>query len=211
MPKSPHNCLDSATPKEDCTHTIKSQFKAVDLLSRGSGCMVSGDPNAVRRPAILHESSDSALLNVLVSAPFSTHRKPLVFQCGDPSYIAEHDGGFFQLTYAAFHCHAPACISGELWNADTGELICRNTAQYGTSLAAQDEKGYGKPPTAPTPHDHAGVCPEVRGRVRSGFTRACVALLLQSSGFRLVYGAPRPRCALDGGRHASAAIPITAR
>jgi hypothetical protein len=33
----------------------------------------------------------------------------------------EKDGGWFALIYAAFHCHAPACISGELWNDDTGE------------------------------------------------------------------------------------------
>ena len=30
------------------------------------------------------------------------------------------------LVYAAGHCHAPSCISLELWNADTGHLICRN-------------------------------------------------------------------------------------
>lgn len=30
------------------------------------------------------------------------------------------------------HCHAPTCLSMELWNADTGELICRNLPTYGT-------------------------------------------------------------------------------
>lgn len=29
------------------------------------------------------------------------------------------------LVYASCHCHAPSCISCELWNADTGDLICR--------------------------------------------------------------------------------------
>jgi hypothetical protein len=60
--------------------------------------------------------------------------------CGDVSKIENEYGGYFQLTYAAFHCHAPACIKGELYNADTGELICRNTAQYGTGLTPSDEK-----------------------------------------------------------------------
>ena len=26
--------------------------------------------------------------------------------------------------YAAAHCHTPACMSLELWNDDTNELIC---------------------------------------------------------------------------------------
>ena len=52
------------------------------------------------------------------------------------------------MTYAAFHCHAPACIKGELWDMDTGKLICRNVAEYGTGLSPSDEKGYvvGIPP-----------------------------------------------------------------
>ena len=28
------------------------------------------------------------------------------------------------LMYAGGHCHAPSCVSIELYNADTGELIC---------------------------------------------------------------------------------------
>jgi hypothetical protein len=29
------------------------------------------------------------------------------------------------------HCHAPSCIREELWNADTGEILCNMTAAYG--------------------------------------------------------------------------------
>ena len=73
---------------------------------------------------------------------------------GDPNGCASVDriesefGGRYQLTYAAFHCHAPACIKGELWNRDTGELICRNTAEYGTGTEPLNETGYvvGVPP-----------------------------------------------------------------
>ena len=46
VPKSSANCQHPDTPKQDCTHVIKSQFKARDLITGGSGCMVSGDPNA---------------------------------------------------------------------------------------------------------------------------------------------------------------------
>lgn len=43
------------------------------------------------------------------------------------------------LMYASCHCHAPACLGCELWNADTGKLICRQTPVYGKSPAASNE------------------------------------------------------------------------
>ena len=45
--------------------------------------------------------------------------------------ITGFDG--INLIYAGGHCHAPSCISIELFNADTGELICRQTPVYGKS------------------------------------------------------------------------------
>ena len=38
-----------------------------------------------------------------------------------------------QLILAAGHCHAPSCISLELFNSDTGQLICKNEPVYGQS------------------------------------------------------------------------------
>jgi hypothetical protein len=40
------------------------------------------------------------------------------------------------------HCHAPSCISEELYNADTGDLICKVMAQYGTGDQAFNESGF---------------------------------------------------------------------
>lgn len=41
------------------------------------------------------------------------------------------------------HCHAPTCISFELFNADTNELICSQKPVYGSGdNATFDEKGY---------------------------------------------------------------------
>jgi hypothetical protein len=37
----------------------------------------------------------------------------------------------FRPVYLGAHCHAPACLSEELYNADSGELICRNVPSYG--------------------------------------------------------------------------------
>ena len=54
--------------------------------------------------------------------------------CGDVARIAA-SGGAFQLVYAAAHCHAPACLSMELWDDDSGELLCRNVPTIGTGSA----------------------------------------------------------------------------
>ena len=46
------------------------------------------------------------------------------------------------------HCHAPTCLSMELFNADTGALICRQAPAYGGTGVAElvgtpfDEPGY---------------------------------------------------------------------
>lgn len=40
------------------------------------------------------------------------------------------------------HCHAPSCIREELYNEDTGELICNATARYGTGTEIFNEKNY---------------------------------------------------------------------
>ena len=47
-----------------------------------------------------------------------------------------------KLYYAGGHCHAPSCISLNLYNADTGQLLCSQTPLYGKSNKIFDEKGY---------------------------------------------------------------------
>jgi len=48
-----------------------------------------------------------------------------------------------QLIYAGAHCHAPSCLSMELYNADTGALLCRQVPAVGTgSNDPYDEFGY---------------------------------------------------------------------
>ena len=51
-----------------------------------------------------------------------------------------------KLIYAGPHCHAPACISMELYNADTGDLICGVDGRFGQGRQNKtfDEKGYIK-------------------------------------------------------------------
>jgi hypothetical protein len=46
------------------------------------------------------------------------------------------------LIMAGGHCHAPACLSLELYNADTGALVCRVTPVHGKSDDPMNEDGY---------------------------------------------------------------------
>merc|ERR1712166_1560178 len=49
---------------------------------------------------------------------------------------------------AHFHCHAPTCISLEIWNNRTGELLCREAPYHGQgddvggAGSKYDEQGY---------------------------------------------------------------------
>lgn len=48
-----------------------------------------------------------------------------------------------KLIYAGPHCHAPSCISMELYNADTGDLLCHVEPKHGTSEdQVYDELGF---------------------------------------------------------------------
>ena len=42
------------------------------------------------------------------------------------------------------HCHAPTCLRFEMYNADNGQLICRNEPIYGKGIEKEkfDEKGF---------------------------------------------------------------------
>ena len=49
------------------------------------------------------------------------------------------------LIYAAPHCHAPSCISVELYNGDTGQLLCKVNGDFGQGTNKKyDEKYYIK-------------------------------------------------------------------
>jgi len=53
-------------------------------------------------------------------------------------------GGFSAANFHVMtpHCHAPSCIREELWNADTGEILCNVTAVYGTGINVFNESDY---------------------------------------------------------------------
>ena len=69
----------------------------------------------------------------------------------------------FKPTFLGGHCHAPTCLSMELWNKDTGELICRNVPTWGTRRANAtglhrfDEMGYLALPPCLWSDTHPGL------------------------------------------------------
>ena len=52
-----------------------------------------------------------------------------------PGKLSDYDG--IHLIMAGGHGHAPTCLSIDLYNNDTGDLICRTEARYGTSNQAR--------------------------------------------------------------------------
>jgi len=61
----------------------------------------------------------------------------------DDNIIGNNKG--FKLIYLAPHCHAPSCIDVELYNADTGDLICHVNGDLGKGTENKyDEEGYLK-------------------------------------------------------------------
>jgi hypothetical protein len=60
-------------------------------------------------------------------------------RCADLA-LAESRG--IQLVSGGFHCHSPACLGGELYNADTGELLCHVEPMAGNSSDALNEESY---------------------------------------------------------------------
>ena len=75
------------------------------------------------------------------------------FQVGMMTDCSKDDASCYgrdiQLIYAGGHCHAPSCISIELYNMDTGQLLCRQLPVWGEGKQSQfDELSYlsGIPP-----------------------------------------------------------------
>jgi hypothetical protein len=118
VPKSSANCLDASTPVAQCEHRLTSHFRGIDLFT----------PNGT------DAHPDVEMGSCMARGDYNG--------CANLTRIrAEHDG-WFQLLYAAPHCHGPACKRIELWNQDTGELLCANEPTYGTGTEAVNEKGY---------------------------------------------------------------------
>ena len=73
---------------------------------------------------------------------------------------------FFSPHVMTPHCHAPSCIREELWNADTGQIICNVSAMYG-------KPAYGPSSAVFNEADYVAIPPcSTAGAVRSPAARA---------------------------------------
>jgi len=78
-----------------------------------------------------------------------------------------------------FHCHAPTCLSMQLFNNDTGELLCEEVSRFGQDRAETfDEPGYisvppcmwGRPEDGlEAPPDFAGITLRVVKRANATY------------------------------------------
>jgi hypothetical protein len=90
-----------------------------------------------------------------------------VSNMGDGAYRRWQDTKGAELRYAGGHCHAPTCISIELFNADTGELLCRQLPVFGGRGASTingtrfDEPGYIALPPCLFGEEDEGLVPPV--------------------------------------------------
>lgn len=70
--------------------------------------------------------------------------KDLIIPCstrGDPTCTGQPSQGI-KLIYVSGHCHSATCVSLELYNADSGDLICQVLPIWGTGDEVYNEKGY---------------------------------------------------------------------
>ena len=49
------------------------------------------------------------------------------------------DGPNYHFVAAHYHCHAPTCISMEIWNNRTGELLCKEVPYHGAASAVGEQ------------------------------------------------------------------------
>jgi len=74
------------------------------------------------------------------------------------------------LIQAGGHCHSPGCLSLELYNADTRELLCHIKPVFGTGSSAMDEAGYLWTPPCVWGSKEEGLLKPPVFHARSNFT-----------------------------------------
>mmetsp|Transcript_129827 Transcript_129827/g.277119 ORF Transcript_129827/g.277119 Transcript_129827/m.277119 type:complete len:521 (-) Transcript_129827:100-1662(-) len=92
-------------------------------------------PSSVAPGEAVHEVTSTWQVRDMLH-PCDSRTEPY---CADPR-LAGKDG--LSLVMAGGHCHAPACISLELFDADTGELLCSIRPRFGKTHKAKDEESY---------------------------------------------------------------------
>ena len=74
--------------------------------------------------------------------------RDFLYDCQETDCGYDWPDGGVELVYAGPHCHAPSCLGMELYNDDSGEVLCSMKPIYGTGDPEDkfDEKGYAALP-----------------------------------------------------------------
>ena len=95
-------------------------------------------PGTPPQHAIANVTSHFQVKDMLAPNGCSVETDPY---CADAK-VAAARGGAIALIMAGGHCHSPACLSLELYNDETGELLCQVSPRMGKGDKAHDEDGY---------------------------------------------------------------------
>ena len=104
--------------------------------------------------------------DAIESIPMSKHGFPNDEPLPQHRYHWAHPEDM-RLIYAGGHCHAPSCLSIELFRNDTGELLCRQLPVFGGRGASTingtrfDEPGYIALPPCLFGEEDEGLVPPV--------------------------------------------------
>jgi hypothetical protein len=139
-----------ATPKAAlASHTDLIRLYWQTEALAGEYDVPEGSSSGLSPPAMVKEP-DGSYVHTLVSY-FTVQQ--MIWNCNpvtDPNHCMPTGTKGIELVVAAGHCHAPACLSLELYNNDTQPptLICRQLPVYGTGDVHDrfDEKGYAALP-----------------------------------------------------------------
>jgi len=135
-----------ATTTAAASHTGLTRLYWQTEALAGEYDVPEGSSSGLSPPAMVKEP-DGSYVHTIVS--YFTVRQ-MVWTCNpdtDPNHCEKPGTQGIALVVAAGHCHAPACISLELYNNDTQPptLICRQLPVYGTGDVVHDrfdEAGY---------------------------------------------------------------------
>jgi len=146
---------DQEQPEEVLTYHMKFRFY-YQTYTPATPSKAASHNNLIR---MWHQTEENSGEYDVVGCPAGTPPQECVYQITSHFTVQEmvqecdvrkqptcwgnttdYDG--IHLIYAAGHCHAPSCLSMELYNADTGMLLCAHNPVYGKTHEVFDELGY---------------------------------------------------------------------
>jgi len=148
---------DQAQPEPLMTYHLKFRFYYQPYTTPDTGTAAAASHRNLLR--MWHQTEENSGEYDVVGCDEGTPAESCVFQITSRFTVREmveecdvrsrptcwgnttgYDG--IHLIYAAGHCHAPSCLSMELYHADTGRLLCAHYPLYGRSDNIFDELGF---------------------------------------------------------------------